>query len=1176
MVDWRDERARDGARMPTGFSHSYHRWIGGASAVVFCALTCACWPAMGGAHEAQKAEDAPAAPAVALAMPVETITAEIVQRQLEQAKTAKELDDPTKAKVVDFYQNALAELGRAAALKAKAAEFVTASQQAPDLFQRIRAEMDAPQATAKIEIPTEATLAQLETSLAQAQADLSAAQDELTRLDAEPKRRADRRLEIPKQLEQASNELDELRKQAGTPSAADEPKPLADARHVWLVARQTALEQEVAQRTAERESYNAEDELLPRNRDLAERRVSEKKELVKTWQQILHDRRQQEAGERLKEAAEERKHSDGQLRGVAEENEQLAKRATQIGNDVSLVSQHVIDDRNALADLQRDFQGVTEKVDTLGLTQELGPYLLQFRLALTRRRQELEAGRLPRPSIASVQVEELNLADRRKKLGDVPARADEIVHELNLSESRVTRENLDLEVRRLLEKRRDLLDALIAGYGRYTRELTELTVAQRRVFNELDQETDYIDERILWVRSAAALSTADLTAIWEAVGRYAASDVWIAVGRRLALGLVSEPLATFAALVVVAALVAGQGRMRAAIRRLGERAVRSNTDGMAPTLRVLALSLLMAAPWPAALSYLGWALSRASGATDLTKALAAGLSFTAALLLPLELLRNVCRSKGLGQAHFGWPEASMRLFRKHLRWFMTLGLPLALVAATVHTLENDRWRDSLGRLLFMAALLLLGVFNYRIARPMENLFREFLAAKPGGWLERLHYVVVTLVLGAPWALALLAGLGYYYTARQLASRLEETGWLVFGFLVAGALAMRWLLVMRRRLAIRQAQLRRAAAEATGPDGVELPGVSPADAAAIDLTAMNLQTRHLVQTGAVVGFVAGLWLIWADVLPALSFLNMPLWETTIETAAAAAADAAPPAGPVARTVSINVSHLLLALLSLAISLIATRNIPGLLEIALLQRLPIEPATRYAITTLSRYAISVVGIVLACVMVGITWSKVHWLLAAVSVGLGFGLQEIFANFISGLIILFERPVRVGDVVTVGDVTGVVSKIRIRATMITDADRKELIMPNKEFITGRVLNWTLSDQINRVVINVGVAYGSDVERVRASLVRLANEEEHVLDEPAPSATFEGFGDSTLNFVLRCYLSNLDNRLAVIHDLHSRIHEVFQAEGIEMPFPQRDVHIHTAAASAIPMPSQALNRAG
>jgi len=251
----------------------------------------------------------------------------------------------------------------------------------------------------------------------------------------------------------------------------------------------------------------------------------------------------------------------------------------------------------------------------------------------------------------------------------------------------------------------------------------------------------------------------------------------------------------------------------------------------------------------------------------------------------------------------------------------------------------------------------------------------------------------------------------------------------------------------------------------------------------------------------------------------------------------------------------------------------------LEIAILQRLPLEPATRYAITTLSRYAITVLGVVAVCGTLGITWDKVHWLIAAVSVGLGFGLQEIFANFISGLIILFERPVRVGDIVTVGDVSGIVSRIRIRATLIVDWDRKELIVPNKEFITGRVLNWTLSDQMNRVVVNVGVAYGSNPARVRELLLKIAADNEFILKDPAPMASFEGFGDSALNFVLRCYLPNLENRLAVTHDLHAKIHEAFLTEGIEIPFPQHDLNIRyidAAHAGTVPMSGKSPLAAG
>jgi potassium efflux system protein len=193
----------------------------------------------------------------------------------------------------------------------------------------------------------------------------------------------------------------------------------------------------------------------------------------------------------------------------------------------------------------------------------------------------------------------------------------------------------------------------------------------------------------------------------------------------------------------------------------------------------------------------------------------------------------------------------------------------------------------------------------------------------------------------------------------------------------------------------------------------------------------------------------------------------------------------------------------------------------------------------------------------------WSQIQWLATALTFGLAFGLQEMFANFVAGLIILLERPIRVGDVVTVDDITGVVSKIRIRATSITNWDRKEYVVPNKEFITGRLLNWTLSDQVNRIVIKVGVAYGSDTERARELLLKAAHEHPLVLDDPPSLATFEGFGDNSLDLVLRTYLASMENRLEVIHQLHTAIDQSFRQAGIEIAFPQRDLHIRSVPAA-------------
>jgi potassium efflux system protein len=184
---------------------------------------------------------------------------------------------------------------------------------------------------------------------------------------------------------------------------------------------------------------------------------------------------------------------------------------------------------------------------------------------------------------------------------------------------------------------------------------------------------------------------------------------------------------------------------------------------------------------------------------------------------------------------------------------------------------------------------------------------------------------------------------------------------------------------------------------------------------------------------------------------------------------------------------------------------------------------------------------------------------WAAAALGVGIGFGLQEIVANFISGLILLAERPVRVGDLITVGDASGKVERIRIRATTIRDFEQKELLIPNKELITGRLLNWTLSDARTRILIQVGIAYGSNVDRAMEILLELARNDERVLTDPAPGVVFDDFGDNSLILALRVFVGTLDVRLPVMTDMRRNIHRRFAEEGITIAFPQRDMHFDT-----------------
>jgi potassium efflux system protein len=213
----------------------------------------------------------------------------------------------------------------------------------------------------------------------------------------------------------------------------------------------------------------------------------------------------------------------------------------------------------------------------------------------------------------------------------------------------------------------------------------------------------------------------------------------------------------------------------------------------------------------------------------------------------------------------------------------------------------------------------------------------------------------------------------------------------------------------------------------------------------------------------------------------------------------------------------------------------------------------------------------GILFAVHIVGFSWSSVQWLAAGLTVGLGFGLQEIFANLFSGIIILIERPVRVGDFVTVNGITGTVSRMELRATTIRDLDHRELIVPNKKFITDDVMNWTLSDSLYRTIISVGVAYGSDTKLVADSMMEVARRHPQVRHDPAPEVVFKCFGESTLDFELRVVLPDRDSLPKIQHELNMAIDQSFRQKNIEIAFPQREIRVRHTDASAIVPPATA-----
>jgi len=236
----------------------------------------------------------------------------------------------------------------------------------------------------------------------------------------------------------------------------------------------------------------------------------------------------------------------------------------------------------------------------------------------------------------------------------------------------------------------------------------------------------------------------------------------------------------------------------------------------------------------------------------------------------------------------------------------------------------------------------------------------------------------------------------------------------------------------------------------------------------------------------------------------------------------------------------------------ISRVLTRNV--------FPRFHLDEGVQYNFSRAIRYLIAITGAVVAFQFVGIDLGGLAVIFGLLSVGIGFGLQNVTSNFVSGIILLFERPIAVGDRITVGETEGDVMAINMRSTMIRSIDNITIIVPNTEFISGRVTNWSLGDKKVRLNIDVGVSYTSDLDTVLRSLLEVARESDKVLKSPPPLVHFMGFGDSSWNMRLRCWIANPKEHWQITSDINCTIVRKFRENGVEIPFPQRDLHVRSS----------------
>ncbi|MEF1163335.1 mechanosensitive ion channel, partial [Vibrio parahaemolyticus] len=512
------------------------------------------------------------------------------------------------------------------------------------------------------------------------------------------------------------------------------------------------------------------------------------------------------------------------------------------------------------------------------------------------------------------------------------------------------------------------------------------------------------------------------------------------------------------------------------------------------------------------------------------------------LLWSVGFLYHLSRKQGMLELHFRWSKEICHTIHHRIRVIM---LPLFIILLSFYffRLVAQEHDAEIMRILYLFVIALLFI----LYKSLLNL-GDVNAHLPAFFQSGVgFYVIYYSVIGSFFVVAAMAMLGLYVGSWKILILQQLNVFALIGVFLVYQLGERWLILEQRQLSYQRFLAKREEKIARENEGVsEDTSILDAEEQGLDKESISEQSMTLLKGLSLILLVTVLSTIWSSQLELTNWMDdVVLWQ------------ASPTANNGVEVVDITLKSLMYALLALVISFVSIRNIPGLLELLVLRRMSLAPGTGYTITTLLRYIILMLGIVIAFTTIGIEWDRLQWLIAAIGVGLGFGLQEIFANFISGLILLFERPIRIGDTVTINDLSGTVSKIQTRSTTIIDWDNKEIVVPNKVFITDKLINWSLTDSVTRVVIPIGVAYGSDVDLVEELLYRAVEDTSLVLSVPAPRVYFLTFGDSSLEFELRLHINSIDDRLPTLHLVNKKINRLFKENDIEIAFPQIDVHI-------------------
>ena len=816
-----------------------------------------------------------------------------------------------------------------------------------------------------------------------------------------------------------------------------------------------------------------------------------------------------------------------------------AKLATEVKSNTELtanIDKILVDN----AKLKRDLQSVTEALNTAhqiekNIQEQLSDLSGSVILSRLLNRQQSE---LPKLSI-SFKLDELipnlnlwmyELRRYREQIFDVQSYVDQIIR--NDKGYEPYREQLI----QLIRHRRSLYDEL---YNAMSDGLT-LAIELRAKYNEFNSTTSrlktVINDHLFWLTSNQGISVEFFINLYPTLilqlrdlTRYLSSET-----------VIEETLTNYLKLlipVIILGLIFQKAHPY--FRRLSnELALRldKDSDGYSITPKALFCHCFLILPKMIVITLIGaififLILDRFEDQKHVT------------LLLALHLMcflymRQIMEPNSLMQRHFSMAPSIIKQNRMLVDQIWYVSIPMLTIANMREVEPNKISGDVIGYILMLLGFLYLTFFAIVTVKRMLTQYTPTMT----------FWALSIVGILTPLTIVIMLGLGYYYTVIQLLNRVAITLYIGFAYLIISNTLRRELYVAEIKILrkIRQKVILNQDNDQQAHSNTNANSFG-ARFESFRLELVNNRAFKLFNAILLTISVYFMYLQWNDLAGVLTYLDkIYLWQNVNVVDGKTI------------TSSLSFGDILLAIVIVIVAVVLNHNLPMLIERLFMLRSGVAAkSTSYTIKLITSYVITGLGIIFAAGALGISWDNLQWLVAALSVGLGFGLQEIFANFVSGLIILFERQIRVGDIVTISNLSGTVNKIRIRATTIVSFDNKEVVIPNRQFITTALTNWSLSNTVTKIEFAIGIAYDADPNKAKDILRGIIRRCRDLNREKKPVVFIKSLDASAVTIMCEVFVNEIGKRKAVYDYLSTETLRLFKDHNIEIPFDQLDVTI-------------------